>query len=75
MQNKIQTGLILRNEKANLEYTTQNLTRIYSEEGKGVFTVRHNVLGHMQQVRQWKAILFTVLGPLTFFVSALIPNH
>lgn len=48
-ENKIQTGLILRNEKANLEYTTQNLTRIYTEEGKGVFTVRHNVLGHMQQ--------------------------
>jgi 6-phosphofructokinase len=39
----------LRNEKANLEYTTQNLTRVYTEEGRGVFTVRHNVLGHMQQ--------------------------
>jgi 6-phosphofructokinase 1 len=41
--------MILRNEKANLEYTTQNLTRIYTEEGKGAFTVRNNVLGHMQQ--------------------------
>ena len=41
--------MILRNEKASAEYTTQNLTRIYCEEGKGVFTVRSNVLGHMQQ--------------------------
>ena len=41
--------MILRNEKASAEYTTQNLTRIYTEEGRGVFTVRSNVLGHMQQ--------------------------
>jgi len=42
-------GLILRNEKANSNYDTDFLFRLYSEEGKDKFTVRHNVLGHMQQ--------------------------
>jgi len=42
-------GLILRNECANSNYTTDFLYRLYCEEGKDKFTVRHNVLGHMQQ--------------------------
>eukprot|EP00092_Neocalanus_flemingeri_P021987 GFUD01023845.1.p1 GENE.GFUD01023845.1~~GFUD01023845.1.p1 ORF type:complete len:801 (+),score=260.29 GFUD01023845.1:62-2464(+) len=42
-------GLILRNEKANSNYDTDFLYRLYCEEGKDKFTVRHNVLGHMQQ--------------------------
>ncbi len=75
---KIERGLILRNEKANEQYTTQFLTRckpqkstnlllfdpkflwgltvqffiivsLYGEEGRGFFSVRDNVLGHMQQ--------------------------
>lgn len=46
---KIERGLILRNEKANEQYSTEFLTSLYSEEGRGVFTVRNNVLGHMQQ--------------------------
>jgi len=45
----IYRGLILRNEKANSNYDTDFLFRLYSEEGKDRFTVRHNVLGHMQQ--------------------------
>jgi hypothetical protein len=32
------------------EYNTKFLSSVYSEEGRGVFTVRHNVLGHMQVI-------------------------
>eukprot|EP00090_Calanus_glacialis_P039893 TRINITY_DN6947_c0_g1_i3.p1 TRINITY_DN6947_c0_g1~~TRINITY_DN6947_c0_g1_i3.p1 ORF type:complete len:785 (-),score=277.64 TRINITY_DN6947_c0_g1_i3:304-2658(-) len=42
-------GLILRNECANSNYDTDFLFRLYSEEGRDKFTVRNNVLGHMQQ--------------------------
>lgn len=38
-----------RNEKANENYTTDFIYRLYAEEGKDVFTARQNVLGHMQQ--------------------------
>lgn len=46
---RIERGLILRNEKANTNYTTDFIFSLYSEEGKGVFSARKNVLGHMQQ--------------------------
>ncbi|XP_053620688.1 ATP-dependent 6-phosphofructokinase isoform X1 [Plodia interpunctella] len=49
MTGGIQRGLILRNEKANDNYNTDFIYRLYSEEGKGLFTARQNVLGHMQQ--------------------------
>ncbi|KAI5640570.1 phosphofructokinase domain-containing protein [Phthorimaea operculella] len=49
MTGGIQRGLILRNEKANDNYNTEFIYRLYSEEGKGLFTARSNVLGHMQQ--------------------------
>ena len=42
-------GLTFRNENANNHYTTEFITNLFSEEGKGVFTTRQNVLGHMQQ--------------------------
>ncbi|KAL3887669.1 hypothetical protein ACJMK2_000235 [Sinanodonta woodiana] len=45
----VQRGLILRNENANPNYTTDFIHQLFSEEGKGVFTCRKNVLGHMQQ--------------------------
>jgi len=45
----IYRGLVLRNEKANSNYDTDFLFRLYNEEGAGKFTVRQNVLGHMQQ--------------------------
>ncbi|XP_037082666.1 ATP-dependent 6-phosphofructokinase-like [Pollicipes pollicipes] len=45
----IQRGLILRNEYANANYTTEFLHQVFSEEGKNVFSCRMNVLGHMQQ--------------------------
>ncbi|XP_034275066.1 ATP-dependent 6-phosphofructokinase, muscle type isoform X2 [Pantherophis guttatus] len=49
MKTTVKRGLILRNEKCNENYTTDFIYNLYSEEGKGVFDTRKNVLGHMQQ--------------------------
>nr|XP_034955375.1 ATP-dependent 6-phosphofructokinase, muscle type [Zootoca vivipara] len=49
MKTTVKRGLILRNEKCNENYTTEFIYNLYSEEGKGVFDTRKNVLGHMQQ--------------------------
>lgn len=43
-------GCARRNENCNDNYTTDFIYQLYSEEGKGVFDSRKNVLGHMQQV-------------------------
>ncbi|XP_012860004.3 ATP-dependent 6-phosphofructokinase, platelet type [Echinops telfairi] len=49
MKTTIQRGLVLRNENCSENYTTDFICQLYSEEGKGVFDCRKNVLGHMQQ--------------------------
>ncbi|KAH0629027.1 hypothetical protein JD844_010774 [Phrynosoma platyrhinos] len=49
MKTTVKRGLILRNEKCNENYTTDFIYNLYSEEGKGIFDARKNVLGHMQQ--------------------------
>ncbi|KAK7789689.1 hypothetical protein R5R35_011511 [Gryllus longicercus] len=49
MAEGVQRGLILRNEKCNENYTTDFIYRLFSEEGKGLFSARSNILGHMQQ--------------------------
>nr|QID05234.1 phosphofructokinase [Neocaridina davidi] len=49
MAEGVQRGLVLRNENANENYSTEFIYRLYSEEGKGIFSCRKNVLGHMQQ--------------------------
>ncbi|XP_038819940.1 ATP-dependent 6-phosphofructokinase, platelet type-like isoform X5 [Salvelinus namaycush] len=49
MKTGIQRGLVLRNENSNENFTTDFIYQLYSEEGKGVFDCRKNVLGHMQQ--------------------------
>ncbi|XP_069585798.1 ATP-dependent 6-phosphofructokinase, platelet type isoform X3 [Ranitomeya imitator] len=49
MKTSIQRGLVLRNENCNENYSTDFIYQLYSEEGKGVFDCRKNVLGHMQQ--------------------------
>ncbi|CAH1286316.1 unnamed protein product [Diabrotica balteata] len=49
MSEGVQRGLILRNEKASDNYNTEFIYRLYSEEGKGLFSARMNILGHMQQ--------------------------
>ena len=43
--------MLLRNEKANAHFTTDFIYRLFSEEGKGYFSTRMNILGHMQQVQ------------------------
>ncbi|KAI9524261.1 hypothetical protein NQZ68_019722 [Dissostichus eleginoides] len=49
MKTTIQRGLVLRNENSNENYTTDFIYQLYTEEGKGVFDCRKNILGHMQQ--------------------------
>uniref|UniRef100_A0A6I8PRV2 6-phosphofructokinase n=1 Tax=Ornithorhynchus anatinus TaxID=9258 RepID=A0A6I8PRV2_ORNAN len=49
MKTTVKRGLVLRNEKCSENYTTDFIFNLYSEEGKGVFDSRKNVLGHMQQ--------------------------
>ncbi|XP_062284174.1 ATP-dependent 6-phosphofructokinase, platelet type-like isoform X1 [Scomber scombrus] len=49
MKTSIQRGLVLRNENCNENYTTDFIYQLYTEEGRGVFDCRKNILGHMQQ--------------------------
>ncbi|XP_017279996.1 ATP-dependent 6-phosphofructokinase, liver type [Kryptolebias marmoratus] len=49
MKKDIQRGLVLRNENCHENYSTDFIYRLYTEEGKGVFDCRVNVLGHLQQ--------------------------
>ncbi|CAL4091022.1 unnamed protein product, partial [Meganyctiphanes norvegica] len=49
MSQGVVRGLVLRNGYSNKNYTTEFISRLFAEEGKGIFTVRTNVLGHMQQ--------------------------
>uniref|UniRef100_I3KCF1 ATP-dependent 6-phosphofructokinase n=1 Tax=Oreochromis niloticus TaxID=8128 RepID=I3KCF1_ORENI len=41
--------LCFRNENCNENFTTDFIYQLYSEEGRGVFDCRKNILGHMQQ--------------------------
>lgn len=45
----VKRGLVIRNESANQNYTCEFIHRLYSEEAKGIFECRLNVLGHLQQ--------------------------
>lgn len=49
LNSRVQRGLILRNEKASDNYSTDFMERLYKEEGKGLFSTRANILGHIQQ--------------------------
>lgn len=49
MQGDLKRGIIIRNEFANPNYTSQFIESLMVEEGKGVFSARMNILGHMQQ--------------------------
>ena len=41
--------LVIRNERASVNYTTDVLAHIFAEEGKGLYDVREAILGHQQQ--------------------------
>ncbi|XP_058792570.1 ATP-dependent 6-phosphofructokinase isoform X2 [Phymastichus coffea] len=49
MSEGVQRGLILRNESSNQNYNAEFMHRLFSEEGKGLFSCRMNIIGHMQQ--------------------------
>ncbi len=49
MEGDLKRGILIRNEMANAHYTTDFMLNLLAEEGKGVFSARSNVLGHMQQ--------------------------
>jgi 6-phosphofructokinase 1 len=49
MKRGVQRYLIVRCEKANKNYTTEFVQQLFSEEGKGEFSTRINILGHAQQ--------------------------
>lgn len=42
-------GLIINNEKANRIFNTNFIASLFEEEGKGSFSVRKAILGHLQQ--------------------------
>lgn len=45
MSEGVERGLIIRNENANENYNTEFTFRLFSEEGKGLFSCRRNILG------------------------------
>ncbi|XP_033108253.1 ATP-dependent 6-phosphofructokinase, muscle type-like [Anneissia japonica] len=49
IKDNILRGLVLRNEKANKNFTTSFIEQLFQEEGKDVYVCRQNVLGHVQQ--------------------------
>lgn len=42
-------GVMIRNEKVNPTYSTDFMSRLFEEEGRDTFEVRHAILGHLQQ--------------------------
>ncbi|KFD72511.1 hypothetical protein M514_15347 [Trichuris suis] len=49
MDKGVQRYIVTRCENANKHYTTEFMLQLFSEEGKGQFSTRINVLGHAQQ--------------------------
>ncbi|CAF1008715.1 unnamed protein product [Brachionus calyciflorus] len=49
MKSDLKRGLLIRNEMANKHYTSEFMQNLMCEEGKGVFSARANIIGHMQQ--------------------------
>ncbi|CAF0941347.1 unnamed protein product [Brachionus calyciflorus] len=49
MEGELKRGILIRNELANKHYTTDFIVKLLEEEGKGVFSSRSAILGHMQQ--------------------------
>ncbi len=44
-----QLYLVIRNERASKNYTLDVLAKIFSQEGHGLYDVRHAAIGHLQQ--------------------------
>lgn len=56
---RVTLAVHFRNENCNENFTTDFIYQLYSEEGKGVFDCRKNILGHMQQVRRKLTLAMT----------------
>ena len=44
-----QLYLVIRNERASRNYTLDVLAKIFAQEGRGLYDVRHAAIGHLQQ--------------------------
>ena len=71
MEGHLKRGLLLRNEMANEHYSTDFITKLLQEEGKGVFSARSNVLGHMQQVSKTYLSMDLNLISLGWFTNTI----
>ena len=45
----IQRGIITRSERCSVNFTSDFMCQLLSEEGRGVFMTESNILGHLQQ--------------------------
>ena len=45
----VQRGIITRSERCSVNFTSDFMCQLFSEEGRGVFVTESNVLGHLQQ--------------------------
>ena len=45
----IKRGIITRSERCSVNFTSEFMCQLLSEEGQGVFTTESNILGHLQQ--------------------------
>ena len=50
IEDGVKRSLVLVSENANKNYSTDFISRLYNEDGKGHFTAKTCVLGHIQQV-------------------------
>lgn len=59
MSEGVQRGLILRNESSNQNYNTDFMQRLFSEEGKGLFSCRSNIIGmnYLKQTIKYNKIV------------------
>ncbi len=69
MKGDLKSGILIRNEMANKNYTSEFIQNLMTEEGAGVFSARLNVLGHLQQVNflKQKKIIFLNLNHFVLF--------
>ena len=65
---KIHRGLILLNERASENYTTDFLARIYGEEGRGIFSGQSRNLS-------WSKIIRRTLPRFTGMLIDQMPNN
>jgi 6-phosphofructokinase 1 len=45
----LQKGLIIKSDKAHESFTLDFMHRMYTDEGKGIFTVKQNIIGEIQE--------------------------